>query len=86
MQNEYQTPMLQLKQCSENNENDNIPRLTIRYQSLQLSIKLVTKANDPKFWILDPASHLVYGKDVRHRHYNATDLTYISRPAFDTKV
>ena len=57
----------QLKQCGENNEKDNFPKLTSRTQSLELYVKLVTLVSD-----------LIYGQEVRHRRCNATDLT-ISR-------
>ena len=54
----------QLKQCGEDNENGNLPKLSSRTQSLEIYVKLVT-------WVSD----LVYGQEVRHRHCNATDLT-----------
>ena len=54
----------QSKQCGEDNENGNLPKLSSRTQSLEIYVKLVT-------WVSD----LVYGQEVRHRRCNATDLT-----------
>ena len=57
----------QSKQCGEDNENGNLPKLSSRTQSLEIYVKLVT-------WVSD----LVYGQEVRHRRCNAKHLT-ISR-------